>query len=142
MNYAAASTAEIIRGADVLMGEKSLYSEGHLFVAAIRILEHQNGAPPDMNQICTLIRFSNEQAGLISRRLQEAGIVEPVSGPFGDRWVVADHPKLEELPKETEVSQLDNALKKFQSERDKLAEKVASIKEQQAKKKKELFADI
>ena len=124
------------------MGDKSLYSEGHLFVAAIRILEHRNGAPPDMDQICALIKFSTEQAGLVSRRLREAGIVDPVSGPFGDRWVVADHLKLEEQPRETEVSQLDDALKKFQSERDKLAEKVASIKEQQAKKKKELFADI
>ena len=124
------------------MEDKSLYSEGHLFVAAIRILEHQNGAPPDLDQVCALIGFSNEKAGLISRRLREAGISEPVSGPFGDRWIVADHIKLEELPRDTEVSQLDSALKKFQSERDKLAEKVASIKEQQAKKKKDLFADI
>ena len=124
------------------MEDKSLYSEGHLFVAAIRILEHQNGAPPDMNEICSLIGFSKEQAGLVSRRLVEIGIVEAVSSPFGDRWVVADHTKLEVLPRETESTQLDSALKKFQSERDKLAEKVASIKEEQEKKRKELFAGI
>ena len=124
------------------MEDKSLYSEGHLFVAAIRILEHQNGAPPELSQICSLTGFSNEQAGLISRRLTETGIVEAVSSPFGDRWAVAEHTKLEDLPRNTEVTQLDSALKKFQSERDKLAEKVASIKEEQEKKKKELFAGI
>lgn len=124
------------------MEGKSLYSEGHLFVAAIRILEHQNGAPPDLNQICSLTRFSKEQAGLVSRRLRETGIVEAVSSPFGDRWAVAAHTKLEELPRDEKISQLDSALKKFQSERDKFAEKVASIKEEQEKKKKELFAGI
>ena len=124
------------------MEDKSLYSEGHLFVAAIRILEHQNGAPPDMNEICSLIGFSKEQAGLVSRRLVEIGIVEAVSSPFGDRRVVADHTKLEVLPRATDPTQLDSALKKFQSERDKLAEKVASIKEEQEKKRKELFAGI
>ena len=124
------------------MEDKHLYAQGHLFVAAIRVLEHLNGSPPGLSQICELIKFSPEQAGLVSRRLHEHGVVDQVAGPFGDRWTVADPLKLEELPRDLEVTQLDNALKKFQSERDKMAQKVAEIKEQQAKKKKDLFADI
>jgi hypothetical protein len=124
------------------MKKKNLYDEGHLFVAAIRILDHTNGSPPTLQQIAKLLAISGEQAGLISRRLVEAGIIEQVEGAFGQRWGVSDHLKLEELPRNRESSELDDALKRFQSERDKFSQKVESIKEQQAKKKKDLFADI
>jgi hypothetical protein len=124
------------------MENKSLYHEGHLFVAAIRILERRHGAPPTLEQISEMVLFSNEQTGLISRRLRDAGIVEQVEGVFGDRWCIIDPVKLEELPKDQEVTQLDTALKKFQSERNKLAEKVENIKEMQAQKRKELFAGL
>lgn len=124
------------------MESKSLYTEGHLFVAAIRLLEHQSASPPALTQIAKMLHLSVEQAGMLCRRLHDAGIVAPVEGAFDDRWVVADHLKLEGLPRQTEVSQLDGALKKFQLERNKMAQKVESIKEQQARKQKELFADI
>lgn len=124
------------------MATKNLYAEGHLFVAAVRVLEHQHGSPPALDQVAELLRLSREQAGLVSRRLQEAGIIEAVEGAFGDRWVVRDHLKLEELPRTSDPSQLGAELKKFQSERGKIAQKVESIKAQQAQKKKELFADI
>jgi hypothetical protein len=124
------------------MENRSLYFEGHLFVAAIRVLERRHGAPPTLDQISELILFSSEKIGLISRRLRDAGIVEQVEGVFGDRWGVLDHLKLEELPREQEAGQLDDALKKFQSERDKLTQKVESIKEMQAQKRKDLFAGL
>jgi hypothetical protein len=124
------------------MQSKTLYHEGHLFVAAIRVLERCNSAPPTLEQISELIHFSTEQTSLISRRLRDAGIVEQVEGAYGDRWGIADHLKLEELPRDLDVNQLNTALKKFQSERSKLAEKVESIKELQAQKKKDLFAGL
>jgi hypothetical protein len=124
------------------MESKSLYNEGHLFVAAVRVLEHQKGVPPMLDQISGLLAITAEQAGLVSRRLRDAGIVEEVQGAFGVRFVVKDHLKLEELPREIETSQLDDALKKFQSERHMISRKVESIKEQQAQKKKDLFAEI
>ncbi len=124
------------------MGSKSLYFEGHLFVAAIRILEHQNGAPPALAQIAKMLGVSSEQTGLISRRLCEAGIVDQVEGAYDNRWIVSDHLKLEGLPRDAEASQLDSALKKFQSERNQMTQKIESIKQQQAQKQKDLFADI
>ncbi len=126
------------------MGKKSKnpYRDGHLFVAAIRILEHRNSAPPDLDQIAELVGFSPEQTGLISRRLHEAGIVHIVQGAFGNRWGIEDHHKLEELPQSVEVSQLDEALKQFKREKDKISQKVESIKEQQNQKQKDLFSEI
>jgi hypothetical protein len=125
-----------------VMDSKSLYAEGQLFVAAIRILENQNGAPPALAQIAKIIGVSIEQTGLISRRLREAGIVDQVEGAYDNRWVIADHLKLEGLPRDVEASQLDSALKKFQSERSQMTQKIESIKQQQAQKQKDLFADI
>jgi hypothetical protein len=124
------------------MESRSLYHEGHLFVAAIRILERRHGAPPTLDQIAELVHFSNEQTGLISRRMRDAGIAEQVQGAFGDRWSIVDHLKLEELPRDQEVTQLDTALKKFQSERNKLSQKIETIKEMQAQKRKDLFAGL
>jgi hypothetical protein len=124
------------------MDSKSPYSDGHLFVAAIRILEHRHQAPPALDKIAELLNFSVEQTGLISRRMQEEGIVKLVQSAYGDRWVVAEHLKLEELPQATQTSQLDDQLKQYQAEKNKIAQKVASIKEQQAQKQKDLFANL
>jgi seryl-tRNA synthetase len=124
------------------MESKTLYGEGHLFVAAIRILEHRNQAPPALDQISEMLEFSAEQAGLISRRLQQQGIIELVESAYGDRWAVTDHMQLEALPREVESSQLDDELKKFQAQRNKISQKVESFKEQQAQKQKDLFAEL
>jgi DNA-binding Lrp family transcriptional regulator len=124
------------------MEGKNLYQEGHLFVAAIRVLEHRNGAPPSLEQIAELLNFSTEQTGWISRRLLEAGVIKIVESAFGDRRGIEDHLKIEALPRESESSQLDEALKQFKAEKNKIALKVESIKEQQAKKQKDLFSEI
>ena len=121
---------------------KNPYMEGHLFVAAIRILEHQTGSPPALKEISKLLRFSNEQTGLISRRLQETGIVKIVESAFGDRWGIDDFLAIEELPKDETTSQMDEALKKFKAEKSKMDEKIESIKEQQARKQKDLFSEL
>jgi hypothetical protein len=121
---------------------KNPYHEGHLLVAAIRILEHLNGAPPALKEISELLRFSTEQTGLISRRLQEAGIVKIVESAFGDRWGIEDHLAIETLPKEAAASQMDEALKQFKAEKSKMDQKIESFKEQQAQKQKDLFSEI
>lgn len=121
---------------------KNQYQEGHLFVAAIRILEHQNSSPPELKEISKLLGYSAEQTSLICRRLEEAGIVKIVESAFGDRWGIEDHLKIEELPKEAATSQMDDALKQFKAEKSKMAQKIEAIKEQQAKKQKDLFSEI
>lgn len=125
------------------MERKSIYFEGHLVVAAIRVLEHRIGSPPAMDQISELLRYSSEQTAYIIRRLGEEGIIRQVEGAFGGRWTVSEYLKLEELPQDfTEPTQLDHALQKFQAEKNRMALKVEAIKEQQALKKKDLFAEI
>ncbi len=121
---------------------KNPYKDGHLFVAAIRILEHQHGSPPALKEIAELLKFSAEQTGLISRRLQDCGIVKLVESAFGDRWGIENHLAIEDLPRDVASSQMDEALKLFKAERSKMDEKIESIKEQQAKKQKDLFSQL
>ena len=121
---------------------KNPYHEGHLFVAAIRLLEHQKGTPPALKDISDLLGISAEQAGLISRRLEEDGIVKIVESAFGDRWGIEDHLKLEDLPKTATVDQMDEALQQFKAEKSKMTQKIESIKEQQAQKQKDLFSEL
>lgn len=125
------------------MERKSIFFEGHLVVAAIRILEFRSGSPPSSGQIGEMLGLSSEQTGYIIRRLNEASVIKQVESAFGDRWTTADYLQLENLPRDaSEPTQLDHALEKFQSEKNKMAQKVEAIKEQQALKKKDLFAEI
>lgn len=124
------------------MEGKNQYHEGHLVVAAIRILEHIHGAPPALDQVAAMLKFSPEKTGWIARRLQEAGIIRLVESAFGDRWGIEAHLKLEELPRTEESNQMDQALKQFKADREKIAKEVESFKEQQAKKQRELFSEL
>ena len=125
------------------MKRKSIYAEGHLVVAAIRILEFRHGSPPTADQIAEMLGFLSEQNAYLIHRLNEEGIIQPVEGAFDDRWTLGEYLKLEDLPRDAaQPTQLDHALEKFQSEKNKMAQKVEAIKEQQALKKKDLFAEI
>lgn len=124
------------------MKTRDPYTEGHVFVAAVRICEHRDDTPPSLQQIAELAGFAKDQASLLSRRLEEKGIIRTVDSAFGIRWAVADHLALEDLPRSNQPSQLDQALQTFQKEKGKMAQKIESIQAQQARKKKDLFADI
>ena len=119
-----------------------LYSTAHLFVAAVRVLDHRDGAPPSLEAVCRLLDFSDEKGSYLLSRLNDRGIVATVKSGFNDRLAVADHLAIEELPRSTEESRLEQELKKFKQGRDVMQDKVASIKAQQAQKRQDLFAEI
>ena len=124
------------------MREKSAYSEGHLIVAAIRLHDHLNNAPPRLEEICSHLNLTREKGGQIVRRLEELGIIMPVERAYGQRYAIGDHLKLEELTRVATPSKLDEEIQRFKSERNKMEKKVESIQSQQAQKKKDLFAEI
>ena len=124
------------------MKPNDLYTTAHLFVAAVRVLEHQDGAPPALETICRLLNYSDEKGNYLLNRLSEQGIVDTVKSGFTGRIVVGNHLAIEELPRDTEESRLEQELKKFKKGKDAMKEKVASIKAQQDQKKQDLFAEI
>ena len=124
------------------MTERGLYSIAHLMAATIRIFEYQKGHPPSIEQVCETLSFTTEQGHIYLNKLTELGIIEVVEGNFGTRIFLRDHLKIEEIPKDSKESGLGDAVKEFQDSRKKISEKIASIQADQAKKKKDLFAEL
>jgi hypothetical protein len=119
-----------------------LYSQAHLIVGTIRILEHQHSTPPSVEQVCETLSFSIEQGHRLCNRLKEMGIVDITTGAFGTRLFILDHLKIEKIPRGETGSSMEAELKQFRASQKGLEKKVESIKAEQEKKKKDLFADI
>ena len=124
------------------MPTQNLYANAHLMVAAVRVLSHQLGSPPSLEKVATTLLFSKEKSHFICRKLEEANVIEVIEGAFGNRIVIKDHLKLEDIPKGASESKLDEELKRFKSSKKDLEKRVESIKSEQDKKQKQLFADI
>ncbi len=124
------------------MAVASLYDQGHLVVAAIRVLTHQKGLPPSVEDISRCLCLSTEQGGRILHRLQEEGIIEVVEGGYGTRVFVREHLRVEDLPRTGESTGLADEVKKFQESRKGMDEKIAAFKAQQEEKKKSMFAEL
>ena len=62
------------------MLKKDLYTQGHLVVSAIRVLEHRTGKPPTVEDICQMLLLSLEQGHLLCKRLHEAGVIDREEG--------------------------------------------------------------
>jgi len=73
-------------------------AQGHLVVAAIRMLEHRQKRPPTAEEIADLLGLSREIILHIVRGLEARMIVRSVTNPFDVRIDLADYLKLEELP--------------------------------------------
>ncbi len=75
------------------------YDDGHLLVAAVRVLTHREGRPPSVEEAATLIGLSREVGYHLVRRLAALGIVRLVETPFEARLIVEDHTRLEQVPR-------------------------------------------
>ena len=121
---------------------KDLYTAAHLFVAAIRVSEHQMGSPPTIDDISKILAMSLERSNYVCRKLEELGVIESIEGSYGNRLFVRDHLKIEDIPRDANETQLDEELQKFKDSQKALTEKIETIQAQQAKKKKDLFAEM
>jgi len=119
------------------------YSEAHLFIAAIRLLQHRKASPPSLEEVCELLQISVELGNTTRRKLTKAGIVNSLEDPFGVKLMVGDHLAIESLPKEAPAEDsLAKELAEFQAKKKSGDEKVAAIQAELEKKKKEMFSDL
>lgn len=124
------------------MKNTDLYSAAHLIVAAIRILEHKNAAPPSIEDVCKTISFSLEQGNLICNKLNKMGIIEVVKGGYGTKLFIKDHLKIEKIPRNEKGNLLEEELKKFQNTKKDFTKKIESLQAKQTQKQKNLFAEL
>jgi hypothetical protein len=118
------------------------YTEAHLLVSAIRIFEHLNSRPPNVDELCRTTNFSIERGNFICRKLEDMGIIESVEGSYGVRWYVGDHLKLEDIPRQEPEKKMEDELKKFQDSQKAFSQKIETLQAKQKQKKKDLFADM
>ncbi|NQT69294.1 MAG: hypothetical protein HQ552_06900 [Desulfobacteraceae bacterium] len=124
------------------MKNTDLYSNAHIVIAAIRVLAHQKNTPPSIEDVCQSLSFSLEQGNFICNKLQEMQIIEIVEGSYGTRLFIKNHLKIEDVPRGDKVSGLEEELKKFQSSRKDFTKEIESFQAKQAKKQKDLFAEL
>ena len=99
-------------------------------------------SPPAIDDIAKTLTMSLERSNYICRRLKELGVIESVEGSYGNRLFVRDHLKIEEIPRDVDETQLDAELQKFKDSQRALTEKIETIQAKQARKKKDLFAEM
>ena len=100
------------------------YHQGHLVVAAVRVLGHTSEKPPTMEEIGKLLHISSEIVGVVARGLANKGIVKIHTTPFDTRVDVADHTLLEDLPRDDSGAAMTEELEEF---RKRIEEKQAKI---------------
>lgn len=122
--------------------DPDFYTEAHLIVSGIRIVEHRNAAPASVEEVCQILSFSLEQGHYLCRKLADLEIIGMVEGAFDIKLYIKEHLKLEEIPKGVVESKLEKELQKFQTAKKQIDQKIESIKSEQAKKKQDLFAEI
>ncbi len=124
------------------MKGKDFYSDAHLVVAAIKILEHRNSAPPSIDEVCRTISFSLEQGNFVCMKLNEMNIIDIAEGAFGSTLFIKNHLLLEDIPKGATEDNLEKELKKFQESKKNYTQKIELFKTEQEKKRKDLFAEL
>lgn len=119
------------------------YNEAHLFVAAVRILQHLKSSAPLIEQVCTMLNVSVESGLVVSRKLKKLGIIEVIEDPFSTRIVIANHLEIENLPKEIKKEDsLSKDIELFMAKKKNMDQKVEDIQAALKKKKQDLFNDI
>lgn len=126
----------------VFMAVNDLYSQAHLVVAAIRILEHRKKTPPSIEDVCAALSLSAEQGNFHCRKLEMMEIIKVVEGAFGTRLFILDHLKIEEIPKGIKEDKFEEALKKFQTSKKEFTQKMENFQAKQVEKQKNLFAEL
>jgi hypothetical protein len=121
---------------------KAMYDAAHLVVAAVRILQHRNETPPLVEDVAECIRYSLEKTNYLCNQLAQKGILEAVESAYGARIFIRNHLGIEDLPRESAAAGLDDDIRKFQSGRKTMEQKIESIKAKQAEKKKNLLAEM
>lgn len=119
------------------------YTEAHLFIAAMRLLQHKSGTQPAIDDICTMLGISTEQGLATGRKLADKGIVEKMQDPFSVRFAITDHTRIEDLPRDTtEETGLSQELEQFMARKKQDEKKIETIQAELDRKKQSLFESI
>lgn len=92
------------------------YEEGHLIVAAVRVLAHRDGRSPTPDEIAALLRLSSEKVHILVHELRQCGVLKALEGPFDLRLDLGDLAPLEELPRGDTGPSIQGELEEFHAQ--------------------------
>ena len=119
------------------------YSEAHLFVAAIRVLQFRNQSPPAVEELCGELGISLEAGLAIGRKLEKLSIVTISEDPFTIKFGIANHLEIEKLPRQKKAEDgLSRDLEKFLAKKKDMDKKVEAMQADLKKKKQDLQSDF
>ncbi|MDM8514749.1 hypothetical protein QUF76_00990 [Desulfobacterales bacterium HSG16] len=124
------------------MPDNDFYSQAHLIVAAIRVLEHKNRTGPSVEAICDLLNLSVEQGYRVVNQLRDMDIVKIMTGNYGTRIYIVNHLAIEEIDPDEKADTLEQEIAKFRDNREEIEKKVEEFRATQEQKQKDLFAEL
>ena len=126
------------------MSEKSRpnRAQGHLIVAAIRVLAHRETRPPNVEEIAELVLTPPELVRVAVRQLVELGVLTEVADAYDARLEVADYGVLEELAEGEGVAIRDELRTFSQKQREKQEGFAKQFEEDIASKQKAKFSKL
>jgi hypothetical protein len=118
------------------------YEQGHLMVAALRLFIHREGRPPSVRDLSDMLEISTETGHYLCNRLEHLGAVKVIEAAFDEKVYLADHLKLEELPKEEKASTFEAEVQEYKEGRERQQEEIKQRRALHEDKKKDLFSDL
>ncbi len=122
--------------------KNSLYYQGHVIAAAIRLFIHTKGIQPSISALSEMTSYSKESLYFVCSRLEKEGILEVVKGAFEEKIYLKDHSRLEDLQKETNRVDLREDIERLHDESIRRRKEIEGMRESEAEKKKDLFSEL
>jgi DNA-binding transcriptional regulator GbsR (MarR family) len=118
-----------------------IYSQAHLFVAAIRVFEYLSHQPPSLKGLKDLLQVSEEELSRISRKLEEAGVIDVIMSGGEARFSIREHLKIEEFTRSIEAPKMEEEISQFKTKQE---SRLKEIEQSLAKKgdKSSIFSEI
>jgi hypothetical protein len=123
------------------MSVKPSYEDGHLVVAAVRVLSDKAAKPPTPEDVAELLGIPPDFARNLVVALGHEGILRVVENPFEIRAEIGDYLKIEDLPRASDAPSIQDELDEFVKRKKKAVEetdKMFSLDEMSKKKKEQM----
>lgn len=101
--------------------------EGHLIVAAVRVLGHREGRAPRPEEVAALLGMPPELLRLRMRALADAGILAVVESAFDTHLEIRDHRGLDDLEEGERSRALDEDLADFERRKEEEADRMSRL---------------
>lgn len=123
------------------MSSRNLYQSAHIFIAGIRVFEHVHKRPPNLKDLSDILKISEEELSLISRKLSDEKIIIDIVSGAECKYGIADYMKIETLPRDEDTPRISEEISQFQSrQQSRLKEIEKSLGE--SRDRERVFSDL